>query len=236
MNFRTLTHAVLLCFSTPLWALTGDFTKCPESFIVPPLASDDSQHYALCYNGFAVQYSAQTKTPVFAAAALDKERVIGARNTKRQDRFYEEARLPSKARSLLSDYKHSGYDRGHMYPAGDSANDETSAQSMSLANMVPQASELNRGIWAKIESDTRRYAMRAQGKVYVLTGPAYLNSNSKTIGRGVAVPSHVWKLVQDASTQKSWAYWIENSDDAKQPELIDKETLSKRTGLHFYGH
>ena len=37
------------------------------------------------------------------------------------------------------------------------------AQSFSLANMVPQNAQQNGGSWAKIEQDTRKYALRAKG-------------------------------------------------------------------------
>jgi endonuclease G len=221
---------------SPAWALQGDFSACRQQFLEVPVSRDDSNDFALCFTGFAVQYSGNTKTPVFSAAALDRARMVGARVTQRFNEFYEEARLPFRVRSLFSDYKRSGFDRGHMYPSGDSDNDETAIQSMSLANMVPQAPELNRGVWNKIERDVRRYAERAQGKVYVITGPAYRESPPRTIGRGVGVPSHVWKLIHDAAQQRSWAYWIENRNEAKAPEIIDVITLSERTGLQFPGY
>lgn len=236
MRFKALLLGWCLVLAQPVWALQGDFAKCRDQFVQVPLAGDDSNDFALCFTGFAVQYSGRLKTPVFAAAVLDRARMEGAKITKRFNEFYEEARLPSRARSLLSDYKRSGFDRGHMYPSGDSDNDETAIQSMSLANMVPQAPELNRGIWNKIERDVRRYAERAEGKVYVLTGPAYLAQPPATIGRGVGVPSHVWKLVHDAAQGRSWAYWIPNRDEAKAPEIIDVNTLSERTGLRFPGY
>lgn len=45
-------------------------------------------------------------------------------------------------------------------------------QRFSSTNMVPQAPEHNRGAWAKsVEMATRKYAGRATGDVYVITGP-----------------------------------------------------------------
>src|SRR5699024_839614 len=65
------------------------------------------------------------------------------------------------------DYQGSGFDRGHMAPAGDMHNQESMAQSFSLANIVPQNAQHNRGAWSKIEADTRKYVSRAQGDVYI---------------------------------------------------------------------
>ncbi|MGT2489950.1 DNA/RNA non-specific endonuclease [Cupriavidus basilensis] len=58
------------------------------------------------------------------------------------------------------------------------------AQSFTLANVVPQYSrQNNRKAWASIEKATRKYAMRAAGDVYVITGPVF-DGNVRTIGSG----------------------------------------------------
>lgn len=72
------------------------------------------------------------------------------------------------ARTQLEDYAGSGFDRGHMAPAGDMASEEAMTQGFSLANIIPQAPINNRKVWAKIEKDTRKYVMRAKGDVYVI--------------------------------------------------------------------
>lgn len=70
--------------------------------------------------------------------------------------------------------KRAVFDRGHMAPAGDMPTAQAMAQSFSLANMVPQAPENNRGLWAKaFECSTRRYVKRTGSTVYVFTGPVY---------------------------------------------------------------
>jgi hypothetical protein len=57
------------------------------------------------------------------------------------------------------------------------------AQSFSLANMTPQAPKNNREAWSSIESATRKYAMRAKGDVYVISGPVF-SDRPQTIGAG----------------------------------------------------
>lgn len=62
------------------------------------------------------------------------------------------------------------------------------AQSFSLANMVPQNIQHNGGAWAKIEQDTRKYALRAKGDVYVITGPVFTAASDRIGLGGVRVP------------------------------------------------
>lgn len=137
----------------------------------------------------------------------------------------------------MEDYKGSGFDRGHMAPAGDMPNPTAMAQSFSLANMVPQTSEHNRGVWAKdVEAATRKYASRAAGDVFVISGPVYSPSIAESPGIGtgrVRVPKYLFKLVYDEQKNRAWAYWQENSDLTKGSAPISYEELVKRTGVKF---
>lgn len=187
----------------------------------------------LCYDAFAVLHSGNTRTPVFVAQRLNRESVQAAKSEKRTDKFFADARLPGAERAELSDYKGSGYARGHMAPAGDMPNATAMAQSFSLANMVPQNQKQNSGPWAKIEADTRHYVLRAKGDVFVITGPVYANDAPAVGANQVRVPSHLFKLVYDATTQKAWAHWQENKDDARAGKPISYGELERRISMEL---
>jgi endonuclease G len=164
---------------------------------------------------------------------LNRELLNVAKGEKRTNRFFADARLPVSERAQLEDYKRSGWSRGHMAPAADMPNAQAMAQSFSLANMVPQAPVNNQKSWAGIEQATRKYVMRAKGDVYVMTGPVF-DGTSTTVGSGkVRVPTYLFKLVYDATTQRAWAHWIENSDDARAGRPISYDELVRRTGITF---
>lgn len=219
-------------------AHAGDFAECSGYFVkgfVPKLpASAPKLQRPLCFDSFAVMHSGESKTALYTVEKLNRARLLDARDEERTNRFYAEARLPAAHRAQLSDYAGSGFDRGHLAPAADMPDAKSMAQSFSLANMVPQAPQNNRGIWAKsVEKPTRQYAMRAGGDVYVFTGPVFRQPVS-TIGSGrVWVPSQLFKLVYDSSSGRAWAYWVDNTDDARMSKPITYQELVSRTGIQF---
>ncbi len=225
----------LVSFDAQQGHVQTQFNHCKQFFPQRqgPIVPTSAQLRELCFSSFAILHSGQTKTPVFVAQRLNRQRLSNTQNVARTDKFYEEARLPKAERATLADYRGSGWDRGHMAPAGDMNTAEGMAQSFSLANMVPQDPSLNRGPWNKMEQDTRKYVNRAQGDVYVFTGSFYNNPQSSAIGSGkVAVPSHLYKVVYDESTGKSWVHWYENKAESKAKSPISYAEFVRRTGLH----
>ncbi len=221
----------------PRTAAPSGFAACPQFFPAAPPAVPDREALKpreLCYDAFAILHSGKTKTPVYVVQRLTRDTLTDAKDEKRTNRFFADARLPSAERATLDDYKGSGYDRGHMAPAADMPTAQAMAQSFSLANMVPQAPENNRGAWAKaVEKATRRYVMRTGGPVYVFSGPVY-QGRTQRIGPGrVWVPTHLFKLVYDSKANRAWAHWIENRDDARAGRPISYEELVRRTGVDF---
>ena len=236
-SLRTLSLFCLGAASTVTASLAQpapDFSACPQFFPAPaPAVPQYGQQRALCFDGFAVLHSGDTKTPLYVAERLNAAQLKKAARLKRREQYYEEARLPLAERALLEDYKRSGYSRGHMAPAGDMSTARAKAQSFSLANMVPQDREHNAGIWADIEMDTRRYVRRVQHDVFVITGPVF-DSRPRHIGAGqVRVPKALFKLVYDPSTGASWVHWQDNRAAERAPAPISYAEFVQRTGLRF---
>jgi endonuclease G len=238
---RTLKAPLVLS----LWFVTasvlaagGPFDSCLNLFPnkTPPIVSNASRMLArdLCFNAFAVLHSGFSKTPVYAVERLGLEQLVDAKDEVRTNRFFADARLRSSVRATLEDYKGSGFERGHMAPAGDMPTAQAMAESFSLANMVPQAPENNRGIWARVvEKNTRQYVKRTGHTVYVFTGPVF-SAAPETIGPGqVWVPSFLFKLVYDPLANRAWAHWVENKNDARAGKPISYKALVNRTGIDF---
>ena len=190
---------------------------------------------ALCSDHFAVLYSQTSKTPLVVVERLNAAKLKDAKGEERTNQFYADPRIPKGGRAELSDYRAQHMDRGHQSPAADAPNANAMAQSFALSNMVPQDPTNNRKIWSKVEADVRKFAVRAGGDVYVFTGPLF-DAGYGTIGDNkVWVPTRLFKLVYDASSQRAWAYVLPNAETRIQKPM-DYETFVKSTGLKLLGN
>ena len=192
---------------------------------------------ALCSDTFAVLYSQTSKTPLVVVERLNAAQLKDAKGEERTNQFYPDPRIPKAGRAELSDYRsqHPAMDRGHQAPAADAPNAHAMAQSFALSNMVPQDPTNNRKIWSRVEADVRKFAQRAGGDVYVFTGPLF-DAGYSTIGDNrVWVPTRLFKLVYDASSQRAWAYVLPNAETRIQKPM-DYDTFVKSTGLKLLGN
>lgn len=229
--------------STPMGASNAPgFTQCPGFFPYGtkpalPASATNWKLRELCFDAFAVLHSGLTRTPIFSVEKLNRAQLGDAKGEVRTDIFYADARLPRDERAELKDYTAKGavnesYDRGHMSPAADQPTPAAMAQSFSLANMIPQAPQNNRKAWASIEKATRQYVGRAQGDVYVFTGPAFVE-NAGTLNGRLKIPSHVYKLVYDQAAHRAWAYWLPNTNEARVTAPISYQEFTQKIGFEF---
>jgi endonuclease G len=196
-------------------------------FINRKLATDTRE---LCFNVFTVMHSGITHTPLWSAEHLEAGNLAAAQQLTRENVFHPETRLPAGERAELADYARSGFDRGHMAPNGDMPDRDSQYDSFSLANMVPQDGENNRHLWAAIEGATRKMAKR-EGDLYVVTGPAFLGSDIKRIGK-VLVPTHLYKLVWSPGRKAGAAWFVENTADAKA-NVVPIPELERIIGINL---
>ena len=145
--------------------------------------------------GYTVSFNAKTNIPNWVAWELNPERLIERES--RSDRFVPDPDIPAHLAITTDEYKGSGWDRGHMCPAGDNrwhwrAMDE----SFYMTNICPQNHNLNRGDWKELEEACRRWA--AVEPVYIVCGPIlYDTPKYGYIGRKheIRIPDAFFKVV-----------------------------------------
>ena len=233
MPLRPFAFALAL-LTAPVVALAQP-SACPQFFPggePPALVNPQLGQRAtlLCNDAYAVLASGVTHGAIWSAERLTKASLAAARDTSRNGEFHADDRLPRADQAQLDDYRRSGYDRGHMTPSGDMPDGQAQQQSFSLANIVPQTAELNRGPWVGIESAVRRLAVR-RGELYVVTGPAFQGQRVQSIGPGdVLVPSATWKAIHDPRSGGTGAYLCSNAA-APSCQVVSVAALARDTGV-----
>lgn len=104
--------------------------------------------------------------------------------------------LISTGSAAPSDYQDSGFDRGHLLPAGDMKfESEAMRDTFYLSNITPQPARFNRGRWSQLETLVRAWAKK-YGKIWVVTGPV-LRKGLPWIGQSnsVSVPDEYFKVI-----------------------------------------
>ena len=144
------------------------------------------------YTGFRISFNSRLHIPNWVAWELTSEEVDGRR--RRGNEFHRDAKIDGCAESW--DYNNSGYDRGHMMPAGDNKwNANAMFECFSMANMCPQSYELNHGSWRILEENCRDWAKRNKS-VFIICGPVATDKMTDHIGSTrVAVPKRFFKVV-----------------------------------------
>lgn len=157
-----------------------------------PTDADPSDDIILDEKYFVLDYNPQRYEPNWASWNLRKSD-LG--RVARSGSFREDPSLPTELlRIRPQDYQGSGYDRGHLCPAGDRSSDiEANRSTFLMSNMVPQLPTLNRGPWERLEEQERAWA-QAGFDLYIQAGPIFLDAQT-TIRPGVVVPAAIFKII-----------------------------------------
>jgi endonuclease G len=184
------------------------------------------------FEAYAVLHSGLSRTPVWSAEHLTASQVDAARTIKRKNAFHAEAALPADERAELSDYIHSGFDRGHMSPSGDMPTPSAQQESFSLANMIPQNPNNNQNLWQGIEEATRNAAV-SQGELYVVTGPLFEGASLERINGRVLVPTAIFKAIYAPESGEAGAYVAPNAPGMIYQTMSIAE-LERRSGINLF--
>lgn len=230
---RRINRFLLFIFLTSSAVYAGPLESCKEytRYGVPGNNGD-----ILCRKGYLLAHDSERKTPIWVAEHLTSERANATRS--RSNAFKADPNLKRGRRAELSDYKNSGFDRGHMAPSADMRWDaQAMKESFYLSNMVPQVPDMNQHIWKDLEEKVRNWAIE-RGELYIYTGPIYAEGmEHDTIGaNNVSVPTHIYKIIFDPVQLESVAFIMPNSelDPADMPGyIVSIREVEQQTGLDF---
>lgn len=181
---------------------------------------------------YSLAYSEDDEQAYWVYYHLTDDLIHGVES--RTDDFREDPAV-STGSAALSDYKGSGYDRGHLCPAADMKLNRTSmSESFFLSNMSPQTASFNRGIWAKLEGQVRTWALEYDG-LYVATG-GILAAFIDTIGPNrVTVPERYYKVLY--SEKNGMIGFVLPNEGSQLPLthfVVSVDSVEVLTGIDFY--
>ena len=191
----------------------------------------------LVRRGFAVGYSNKYRQAVWVSYILSAEN-LALPQLKRGGKFQAD---PAVRRDPVhsGEYVRSGFDRGHLAPAADMTYSfETMRNSFYMTNISPQLPACNRGIWKRLETQVRRWAVR-EGELYVITGPIFDRKPVRMGRRGLPVPAAFYKVILDLSPpRKMIAFIIPNAGSRRRlPGFVTTvDAVEALTGCDFFAN
>lgn len=169
-------------------------TKSKVNTNVVEMARSDKgmKSQIIAHIGFTTSYNESWLIPNWVSYNLTKEKINGS--IPRPKRSYEPDPMVKGKSAVHSDYSNSGYTRGHMAPAADMKwSVGAMNESFYLSNVCPQISELNGGVWEKLEKRIR--ALATESTVYICCGPIVSQSPLRIGENRIVVPDRFFKVI-----------------------------------------
>lgn len=210
--------------------------KVPANVEIPQLKVKRTEQ-VIRHEGYTVSYNSDYKIANWVAYELTAEEAKSKKN-ERSNKFVPDPKVKG-ATATNEDYTRTGYDRGHLAPAGDMKwSAKAMRESFYLSNICPQKPALNRGIWKELEEQSRLWA-NDYGPVWIVTGPV-MTDNMKRLGKNrVGVPKSFYKVIcyVSGTEYKAIAFILDNKDYKKtslKSMAIPVDSVEKVTGIDFF--
>lgn len=187
------------------------------------------------HEGYSLSYNEAYEQAEWVAYELKKNQL--SRNDFERPYFYVDKKVKTKS-AHWRNYKKSGYDRGHLCPAGDRRYSlDAYNETFLTSNISPQKHDFNAGIWNTLEQKVRYWAKKYDG-VYVITG-GILEKGLPSIGEEkVAIPKFFYKILLDNDNGeiKMIAFLIphKDSDRPLYEFVVSVDEIEQKTGIDFF--
>ncbi|SEA61477.1 endonuclease G [Flavobacterium gillisiae] len=217
----------------------GDTLIMKETVAVSNIVFDylpaASRNEIVKHKYYTLSYNEKAEQAEWLAYELKKEYVT--KSDFKRPYFIEDPKVKTTSADWRN-YKDSGYDKGHLCPAGDMQFDKSAYNdTFYTSNISPQNHDFNAGFWNRLEQKIRYWAVRYDG-VYVVTGGVFKNS-TKTIGREkVIVPDSFYKIVLNRTNDnyKMIAFLVPNEPSEKPlySFVVSVDRIEELTGIDFF--
>ncbi|MFT5337504.1 MAG: endonuclease G [Sphingobacteriales bacterium] len=196
-------YFLFLLFSWPI-------ALCAQDSRYVPFAHYDS------LPGFLFNYNDSLGWSTWVGYELTPGELV--KNAQRKNYFKPWCKNEDVCSPMSKLYKGSGYDRGHMFPAGDAVLNQTRMDgSFFTVNISPQHPGLNRVCWRILEEQIRERVRRSNSRCYIITGP--IPGDSLMAGR-VNIPLAYFKAIFWIDELEMDGYLISNNKTSLRPPVF----------------
>lgn len=211
-------------------------TIIPSGAEIPELQSDQKEQIVV-HEGYTVSFNPDYKIANWVAYELTAKEANSTK-AERDNKFLIDPDIKGGT-AENGDYTRTGYDRGHLAPAGDMKwSVKAMRESFYLSNICPQKPLLNRGIWKELEEQVRRWAI-TDSALLIVTGPV-IDSSLKRLGKNrVAIPDTFYKVIVSpyGKKPKGIAFLFANKgykDTLLESQAVSIDQVEKLTGIDFF--
>nr|WP_297783174.1 DNA/RNA non-specific endonuclease [uncultured Allomuricauda sp.] len=187
------------------------------------------------HNYYALSYSEPHEQAEWVAYVLKKEHLTF--DDRERPYFIEDPYVKTKSADWRN-YKGSGFDRGHLCPAGDRRfSEQAYNETFYTSNISPQDKYFNAGIWNRLEQKVR-YWCKKYGDLMVVTGGVLENNLLEIGGEDVDVPNTFYKIVYREKGDKVWVLSFlipaKETNESLQNFLVPIDEIERKTGIDFF--
>ncbi|PCJ28519.1 MAG: DNA/RNA endonuclease [Flavobacteriales bacterium] len=220
----------ILLFSIALFICLG-FTVDDFNYLPATVGSNQ----VLKYTQFTLSYNEEHEQADWVAYELTDAEV--AASQPRCNCFTTDKDVTTGS-ATKKDYTSTGFDKGHLSPAADNnMSEKANRESFLMSNMSPQLPQFNRNIWAKLEDWVRHKATEYK-KIYVVTGPVFVNNLGTISNKKITIPGYYYKTILrfDGDKVKTIAFLLPHVGAVGELKdyVVPVNTIETLTGIDFY--
>lgn len=241
---KTIYTVLLLICVIGFWLFENFYT--PDTYSAPKeegLRTDiptyflpsSTTGYLVEHSHFKLSYSEPHEQAEWVAYILKSSHLTY--NDRVRPYFIEDPYVKTKSADWRN-YKGSGYDRGHLCPAGDRRFSKWAYnETFYTSNISPQDKSFNAGVWQRLERQVRQWAKKHK-TLFIVTGGVLENGLDEIGEEDVDVPKYFYKIVARGNENKInvIAFLMLGRESSKplQQFTVSVDRIEKMTGIDFF--
>lgn len=208
----------------------------PESIGLRSFLPSSNCNQIIHHIYFSLSYCESHEQAEWVAYKLTPEYLTGVSRT---DDYREDPNVRTGS-ATLDDYRNSGYDRGHLLPAGSMKHSYNAmSETFYLSNISPQINEFNGGVWLSLEEKEREWT-RKSDSLFVVTGGILYPGLKKIEGTNVSIPQHFYKAIVrfNLGRIEGIGFIIENKklNEHVINYAVSIDEIEELTGIDFFNN